>query len=673
MLRRVSTSFLLSAFILGLVSGSVPARADEGMWTLDNLPKQQMKGKYQFEPTQEWLEHARLSALRFPGGSGSFISSKGLVLTNHHVAHHWIQSVSSDKNDYVKDGFVSKNLSEEIKVPGLVLYTLMEMENVTGQKEEAIKAKLEKPGLHSERVSLYQGGQQWIYRFKKHEDVRLVMAPEYDVAAFGKDWDNFSWTRHDLDFTIFRIYENDQPFQPKHHLAWDTKGVSYGDMTFTIGHPGRTSRMETLAMMQAKRDVFNPLRIRSLDRSRKRLHAIAAQGESQARNVSAQIMGTENSYKVATAETMGLNNNAAMTMVEKRETELRAKVQADPPLKALAGDCWNQVKKALETQKTGNAEFHILSRIPAGPLRDGLWLYSLTLEKQKPEKERSQIFQGKAFEKRMELFLSPAKTDAAKAQGDLEAFLQEAVEELGPKHALVQSLLQGQSPTAAAKTILSDSQLSDIKNRKTLLEGDAKVIFESPSPVLKCAKTLVPVADQRAKDIETSQKTIQENLEKIAKARFAVYGTSTYPDANFTLRLSYGAVETYPHAGTLAQPFTTFAGLFDRAAAWGPKAQDASWVLPPRWVEGRDKLNLFTPYNFITTNDIIGGNSGSPVINRDGALIGLAFDGNIESNAGRYYYDAQLNRTLCVDGRAILEVLNKLYDAKHLVNELTLR
>jgi hypothetical protein len=609
---------------------ATPALADEGMWTFDNLPLKQMKAKFGFEPTKEWLDHVRLSALRMNGGSASFVSADGLVLTNHHMGHGAIQKVSDKDHDYVEQGFVAKTQKDEIKVPGLSMLSLMEMENVTAQIDQAVKpemneqqaaaarsealAKLvkeqeERTKLVCEPVSLYQGGQLWIYRYKKHEDIRLVMAPEYAVAAFGKDWDNFSWPRHDLDFSLFRIYENGKPYHPAHHLTWAAKGAEYGDMTFTVGHPGRTSRLMTLAQMEADRDVFGPLRIKALDRARKALHAFAAQGREQALQVSAQIMGTENGYKVTVGDTEGLKDRAAMAQVAAAEKDLREKVAADPALKALAGESWTKIEEALKVTTSLAKEMMAigqLNRAAAGLKRAG----------------------------------SEPMAPATRIQ--LLATLQGVREDLGAEHPLVKALFQGKS---------DEETLASLKN-------------DLPEALKVQAKEL----GQRQ---QAAQAIISEHQVRIAKARFAAYGTSTYPDATGTLRLSYGAIETYPMEGTLAQPFTTFAGMYDRAAAWGPTAEQGSWALPERWQQRRDKLNLFTPYNYITTNDITGGNSGSPIVNRKGEVIGLAFDGNIESLPGRYYFDGRANRTLSVDTRAIVEVLTKVYDAPHLVKELT--
>jgi hypothetical protein len=678
---------------LALLLALPTLRADEGMWTFDNLPTKQIQAKYGWAPDQAWLDHVRLSAVRFPGGSGSFVSKDGLVLTNHHVGHHWTQLVSDAQHDYVKNGFVALGRDQEIRVPGLALFTLLEMENVTKQVEQAVPAGADeqaaakakaaelaelvqeqraKTGLDCQPVTLYQGGQVWIYRYKKHTDVRLVMSPEYGVAAFGKDWDNFSWPRHDLDFSLFRVYENGKPYTPAHHLTWSGQGIRYGELTFTVGHPGRTSRLETLAQMEAKRDVTNPMTIRALDRGRAVLHAYAAKGEEQSRLVSDQLMGIENNYKVVVGETDGLQDKIAMAKVAEAEKALRAKVEADPKLKDLAGQSWARIEEAVAKQKAIAPVSFLATNLRGEVLGQALALYRYATEMLKPAEQRAPQFQDeKGLAALKGRLTADRPLDAAQESMAIQGVTTTSMRELGADHPITQLLLGGKSPEAAAQGLLSATRLADASVRKALIEGDPKAILASTDPALSLARQLSPKLEEVQKQQVTLQSVISEHLTRIAKARFAVYGTSTYPDATFTLRLSYGAVETYPSAGTLAQPFTTFAGLYDRAAAWGPKAEEGSWELPARWVERRDKLNLFTPYNFISSNDIIGGNSGSPVVDKRGELVGLAFDGNIESNAGRYYFDARMNRCLSVDGRAIVEALAKIYDAKHLVAELT--
>jgi hypothetical protein len=665
--------------------------ADEGMWTFDNLPLARMKADYGFAPDQAWLDHLRLSVVRFPGGTGSFISDDGLVLTNHHVGHGWIEKVSDKDHDFVANGFVAADRSKEIPVAGLELATLESMENVSESLAKAVPAgtsDLEaarlrrvaldrlleeartKTGLTCEPVSLYQGGETWIYGYKMHKDVRLVMAPEYDIAAFGKDWDNFSFPRHDLDFSLFRVYEDGKPYHPAHHLAWAASGPQYGEMTLLAGHPGRTSRLETLAQMEAYRDVMNPLRIRSLDRTRKALHAFAAQGGEHARLVSGTIMGTENAYKVYVNETLGLKDTVSMAAVARAERELRDAVAKDPTLRALAGASWDQVAAAMARRCKVAKEDMLVGKAGSSLLGFALGVAECQEQAALPEAKRRPGFRtAKQFEERRTALRKAEILDPALEQALFAAGLQGAQEELGAGHSYVTLMLQGRKPGEAAQAILGATRLGDAAVRASLLDGKAG----GDDPLLVLARKIRTLQEPLMKVREETQAILGEHGARIARARFQVKGKSVYPDATFSLRLSFGAVKTYPANGTLTQPFTTFGGLYDRADAWGPEAEDHSWKLPQRWVDARGRLDMSTHFDFISTNDIIGGNSGSAVVSRKGEVVGLVFDGNIESNAGCYFFNPDVNRAVAVDASAILTALDKVYAAPHLVKEILAR
>ncbi len=687
------TSRLVLPVLAALLAGGA-LRADEGMWTFDNLPSKRMQAKYAFAPDQAWLDHVRLASLRFPGGSGSFVSRDGLVLTNHHVGRSWTQSVSGPgEKDYIKHGFVAKDRAAEIKVPGLELYTLMQMDNVTervgkatqGAKtdKDAQKAReteldkikketQEKTGLTSEVVSLYQGGEYWIYSYKKHTDVRLVMAPEGQIAFFGGDPDNFTYPRHNLDFTLFRVYENDKPYNPAHHLAWTQTGLKAGDLTFVTGHPGSTARLETTAQMKMTRDVAFPMRLAALERQIKFLKAFAAQDPEKARQVNSQIFGLENGQKAITGYLSGLKNNEAMARIEKAEKELQAKVQKDPALAATTGQSWAKIAAAM-TVARGMAKDNAFVNTRGSQLLGGaLNLVRLADEEPKADDKRLAEFKDVNL-KRLKTQLGTAPRNFNK---DLEiasfAFgLQESLEELGANHPFVKAMLGGRKPAEVAKEAVEGSKLMDAATRKALMEGGKKAIDASRDPMILLAKKLDPLGrGLRKKQEDLVSSVVTEHGGRIAKARFKAYGKENYPDATFSLRLSYGAVETYPANGTKIQPFTTMAGLFDRAWGWGDKAEGGAWALPQRWLDRKGAVDMSTPFNFVHAMDIIGGNSGSPVVDRKGELVGLIFDGNIESLPGRYFYDEKINRAVSVDARAITEALAKVYDAHHLANEL---
>ncbi len=674
-----------------LLVGSV-LRADEGMWTFDNLPLKRIQAKYGFAPDAPWLRNLQLATLRFPGGTGAFVSKDGLVITNHHVGRGAISQVSTQAKDFIRDGFVAPTRDAEIKVPGLTLQILVGSQDVTAKVREAAaatkgdpvqarKQALEKlraeeakaTGLTCEGVTLYQGGEYWIYRFKKFEDVRLVMAPEAQIASWGGDDDNYSYPRWDLDFALFRVYEQGKPHRPEGFLPFATDALKNGDLTLLSGHPGATFRQWTVAQMQFARDIQLPFQIKSAERQKKAMVAFAATGDEPQRLASEVIYGIDNGRKRNEARLLGLQKATAMAKAEAAEKALKAAVAKDPALAAHTAQSWAKIEKAMVAQKALLKESSLVNTRGSSLLGYALELVRVHGELAKPVKERlAEFADEKAAQKRL---LSPRPVHKSLEQARLAAGLEEAAVELGKSHPFVVAMLGGKDPREVARTLVEGTQLHELATRKALLEGGAKGVTASTDPMLALARKLDPLQRAVQKKVETQvTNVVNEHLARLAEARFKVYGKEQYPDANSSLRMGYGPVTTYANGvGTKAQPFTTMYGLYDRHEGWGgnaAKAENGQWVLPQRWLDRKDKLHLATPFNFIYACDTVGGNSGSPVVNTKGHFVGINFDSVYEGQGGYYIYDAATKRAVAVDSRAILEALAKVYDAPHLVAEL---
>lgn len=690
-MHRSTRSVVVAGLALCCLLALVSAHADEGMWTFDNPPVKQLKERYGFTPTQEWLDHVRLASVRFnDGGSGSFVSPNGLVLTNHHVARGQLQKVSSAEKNYVMDGFIAHNQGEELKCPDLELNVLFSMENVTDRvtgaatpdmsEEEALKARkaemakiekesLDATGLRSDVVSLYHGGEYWLYRYKKYTDIRLVFAPEGQAAFFGGDPDNFTYPRYDLDMALFRVYEDGKPITSPSWLQIDPKGADAGELVFVSGHPGSTDRLYTMAQLEMARDHSYPTRLAFFDRWLKVVQTYATQGPEQARQADMLVFGLLNAKKAMTGEFEGLQNPRIWKKRQQEETEFRQQVQAKPELKAKYAGAWDQVADA--EQKLISRYDEITNRRLPGfrmpRMAQGLIRY--VTEVPKPDGERLDGYHDAQLDSLRFRLLSPAPVYPALDEALVTSDLQTALDNLGPDDPFVKAALGGKTPAELAHEIMTNTRIGDPAFRKELLEGGVKAVESCKDPLVAWAWKLEPMLREVHDWLEDNVESMTTPAtEKIGQARFAVYGKSAYPDATFTLRLSYGAVQGYPMNGTQAPPFTTFYGLYDRAHGFGLKAP---WNLLPRFAERQDQINLSTPLDFVSTCDIIGGNSGSPVIDREGHLVGLIFDGNIESLVGRFVYDEESNRAVAVHSAAILTALEKLYDgAGYLATEM---
>lgn len=683
--------------------------ADDGMWTFDNPPLKQWKERYNFEPSSGWLEHLRLASVRLnDGGSGSFVSPDGLMVTNQHVASGQLQKVSTSEKDYTKEGFYAQTQNEELKCPDLECNVLVSFEDVSRRVLSAVKAgatdkdaadqrktaiagiekeETAKTGLKCEVISLYSGGEYWLYRFKKYTDIRLVFAVEEQIAFFGGDNDNFTYPRHDLDVAFFRAYENGSPAKTPHYFKWSAAGPAESDLVILPGNPGSTARLLTLAQIQFQRDVGNPLQKEVWTSRRDALARYAERGAEQARQAGSGIRSFNNSLKRLVGQQEGLMNPRMMAKKEAEEKALRDAVAGKPDLQKTYGDAWGQIAAAYRAypQFAARLAFSTLtpSRVdlfgtPFGNPIARLATYAAAIvryaeETGKPNNQRYEELRESNLESFRFSLLSRAPIYTEMDEFLLAAWLESAQKTLGPNDPFVKAALNGQTPADVAKRAVSGTRLADVETRKRLIEGGSEAVANSVDPMIVLARNVEPITRELRSWLEQKIQSVETSAgEKISKARFAVYGKSLPPDANFNLRISYGRVLGYEEDTTLVPYKTTFFGLYDRARSFDEKPP---YDLPRRYREGKDKLGLATPLNFVYTADTIGGNSGSPVINRNGELVGLNFDSNIQKLPNRYWYvdESEGARAIGVHSGAIIEAMRKLYGAEKLVSEILTR
>jgi hypothetical protein len=688
---------LLCALVLALFSLQTlnfTALADEGMWTFNNVPRAEIKKKYGFDVTDEWLKKVQLASVRFNnGGSGSFVSPNGLVLTNYHIVEDIVNEVSTPQKDLAKEGFLARTQSEEIKAPSLELNVLMSIEDVTNRVNGVVKPGMsdaesfaarraetaaiegestKATGLRSDVITLYQGGQYNLYRYKKYTDVRLVFVPEFQAAFFGGDPDNFNFPRFNIDMALVRVYENDQPVQPLSFFKWSTAGAKEGDLVFVTGNPGSTARLNTVAHLQELRDTSIPIILRLLERREAMLKKYMGLGEEQTRRAQNELNSVQNSLKVYRGQIAGLKDQKLMATKLIDEQLLRKSIAANPERQKMYGDAWDAIAKAHQGLPSYIRERRIFDQ--GNGFNTALFgiartLVRLAAENEKPNAQRLPEFTD-ARRASLELALySPAPIHDDFDKLKLADSLGFMVELLGADQPLVKQILNGQTPEALANGLIEGTKLKDPAFRKELAAGGRQAIESSTDPMIVLARTIDPKARELRKRYENEVTGVERaNYSKIARARFETEGTKLYPDATFTLRLSYGAVKGYMENGKKVAPFTTLGGLYDRATQF---KSEFPYNLPSRWLEKKSAVDLKTPFNFVSTDDIIGGNSGSPTINQKGELVGLIFDGNIQSLVGDFIYDESVNRAISVDVRAMNEVLRKVFDANEIADELT--
>jgi V8-like Glu-specific endopeptidase len=680
------------AFLAALVAAAAPAAADEGMWTYNNFPADAVAKKYGFKPDQQWLDKVRLGSARLAQGcSASFVSKDGLVMTNHHCVHSCISQLSTPAKDLVKDGFLAKNRAEEKKCPNLEVNQLVEITDVTARitaataskagaaYAEAQKAEIAKvtkecatsDDVRCDVVTLYKGGKHDLYKYRRYQDVRLSWAPELGIAFFGGDPDNFNFPRYDLDAAFVRVYKDGKPIVAEHFLPFATTPAKAGDLTFVSGHPGHTSREYTVAELKFERDVSLPKRLQRLAEIRGRLIEFGNRGKEQARIAGSDLFGVENGYKALGGRHEALLDEKFFASKVKAQQDLIAAVR-DPKMKGDLERAIADIDTALVNFKefrTAWQQFEARQAFMSDSFTHARHLVRLADELPKANEARLKEYSDAALPGVKSALASPAPIFKDLETLKLAFSLSKMRELLTTDDPVVRKVLGAQSPEALAAALVKGTKLADPKARKVLVDavlaGNRKPIDDSKDPMIVLARLI----DADARALRTRYENEVESVidranETIAKARFAVYGTSVYPDATFTLRLSFGTIAGWKERGADVNPVTVVGGAFERHT--GAKPYD----LPASWLKARSALNPSTPMNISTTNDIIGGNSGSPVVNKDGQVIGLIFDGNIHSLGGEYGFNADTNRAVAVHSAVILEALQKVYGAKHLVDEL---
>ncbi|HTS09242.1 MAG TPA: S46 family peptidase [Candidatus Eisenbacteria bacterium] len=684
-MKRSFAALLVCAFALSNL-----AIADEGMWLYNEAPKDKIKAKYGFELTQAWLDHVRLSSVRFNnGGSGSFVSADGLTFTNHHVGAGCVQQLSTEGHDYIKTGFYAKTQAEEAKCPALELNELIGIEDVTdkinagvkagmsaaeiGKAQRAAMSQVEKDcttatGLRCDVVTFYSGQVYNLYKYKKYTDVRLVFAPEFGIAFFGGDPDNFEYPRYDLDITFFRVYENDKPAHLDHYLKWSPTGVSDNDLIFVSGHPGSTSRLLTMSQLEFLRDVQYPSVLKFLSERIALLQDFSKQSEEDARIAQEDIFGLQNSLKAITGYNAGLLDKSIMQSKAGDEAKLKANFKENP--KNAGSDPWEEIAQAMKLERSIYNNVTYLERMRGFPrlAQIARVLVRSGVEKSKPNDQRMREFRDSGLPSLEQQLFSEAPIYKNLETLDMTASLNEMQNALGKDNPDVQKLLQGKTPADAAKEFIGNTKLEDVAVRKQLYEGGEAAIDASADPLIVAMRAIDPDARDARREFEDKiDSVVRRDGTEIATARFAQSGFSQPPDATFTLRLSYGVVKGYQESGK-AIPFdTNMGGAFEHAAAHGSKPP---YNLPESWIASKSKLDLKTPLNFVSTADIIGGNSGSPTVNKKGEVVGIIFDGNIQSLSWNFAYNDTQARAVSVDSRGIQEALRKIYGATALADEL---
>jgi hypothetical protein len=685
---------LLVTFALFLCGWLPQLAADEGMWLLNQPPRTLLKEKYDFDLTDAWLSQAMKASIRFNnGGSGSFVSADGLVVTNHHIGADSIQKLSTKNKNYFEDGFYASAPADELRCPDLELNVLQEIVDVTEQVQAAVKPEttsaeaavvrraeiarieqesLKTSGLRSDVVTLYQGGQFHLYRYKKYTDVRLVFAPENAIGQFGGDVDNFEYPRHGFDVCFFRVYEDGKPVKTKQFFKWSTTGPADGDLVFVSGHPGSTNRLETLARLKHRRDLTLPYALAKLRYLEAMLEQYAAQGPEQARVAQGDLYSVANARKAITGQYQGLLDPAVLKLKKEAEENLWSKTVEDPIKRKAYGDAWDSIAAAQQKLAKFEKEYTLLEigdAFNSRLFRMARHLVRMAAELPKKDGDRLREYHASGLDSLKFQLFSPALISRDLERVKLAGSLSFMAEQLGADHPLVVKALGGKSPAARATQLIAGTLLTDPKERRLLADGGQKAVNESKDSLIAFAVLLDAEARKLRLRYEQEIAAVEtQAYAKIAKARFEIFGSNVPPDATFTLRLAFGVVAGYRVDGADLPFCTTLGSAFERSDQMGNKAP---FDMPRKWLLAKNKLDLKTPFNFAATSDTIGGNSGSPVLNRACELVGINFDRNRHGLIRNYVYTDEQARHISVHSKGVLEALRVVYQAGPLVEELT--
>lgn len=671
----------LLAIVLIIAALTAVPRAEEGFWPYNSIPKDAIKKKFGFEVTDAWLSHLQLATVRFTGATGSLVSPDGLVMTNHHVALGSLQRLSTRERDLVKNGFVAASYDEELRVPGMSLSVLQSIEDVTVKvtssvtpemnPQQAVAARaasiraIEKeatsPGMSGQVVTLYAGALHNLYRYKVYDDVRLVFGVEYQTGFYGGDPDNFTYPRYNLDLAMFRLYENGKPASTPNYLRWSRKGTKEGDLVFTTGHPGATQRLNTYAHIEYRRDIALPYSIATLEMREAAVTKWMALSEENARQSTSELHGIRNALKSQRWQLEGLRDPAVIAKKAAEEKRLRTELAKSADKQKELGDAWDTVAQTLAVARELDDERNFVGN--ASGINSQLFNVARAIVRaaysQTPG-DGSGPF-GAGGRMAGELNLQREKINLTES-------LTFMVKYLGARHEIVTLILAGKTPEARANELVEKCRLQDAEIRTLLQAGGKAAVEVSTDPMIVLARTLEPRAQAVTRKYNDAVTSVQANAyPRIGRAVFAVYGEQAYPDATGSLRLSYGTVRGYMEDGRKIPPFTDLGGIYQRTAQ---HHGESPYDLAPRWVAARNSLNLETPFNLSTTHDIVGGASGSPMVDRKGEVVGLVFDGNRQMLPGYFVYEESSNRTVSVDSRAILETLTQVYKAERLVQEI---